>query len=169
MSFNGYDKSLDVDKFSSQANNMLKKILNAISLNELYKVQHFMSEDFYKQIEEKISLETKEQGRFVFDEVNIYSSVLSDYEDQDYYYLEVEADLKYLKYLINNKDVGVNDNRIEEKKICVFKKSKNAKTLKIHRCYNCGQIIDVNENGFCPYCRKAYALYENDYVLDKIK
>lgn len=169
MNLKGYDKSFDVDKFTSQANNMIKKILNAISLDELYKVEHFMSEEFYKSLEEKLSLEKKEIGRFIFDEVNVSCLVLSDYEDEDNYYLEVEANLKYLKYLLGSDNVGANDNRIEEKKFCVFKKNKSAKSLKIHRCYNCGQIIDVNENGFCPYCRKAYDLFENDYVLDKIK
>ena len=91
MNLKGYDKGFDVDKFTSQANNMIKKILNAISLDELYKVQHFMSEEFYKSLEEKISLEKKEIGRFIFDEVNVNCVVLHDYEDEDNYYLEVEA------------------------------------------------------------------------------
>lgn len=165
-------KKIDIkfseDKFITKANSRVKKVFNAISLNKLNEIQHFLSDDLYKNIVSKIESYNNPNTRIFFDEVNVSCSISKVLEDNDYYIILVDCTLRYLKYYVDSsfKYVsGNNNSRIVVNQTITFKKSKIAKDNSVFRCLGCGANFNINASGICPQCGRVYDLDEFDYII----
>ena len=163
------DKNFSEDVFISKANSRLKKIYNAITLNEVNSVKHFMSDDLFSKIENMIDELKKENKTIVYDEVNISSSIDSINEDKNNFYIKFTFITKFLKYFMssdtNEFESGDMDNREIINQSIVFFKKKDAKDLDVVSCFGCGANFNINANGICPHCGRVYDLYEFDYII----
>lgn len=163
------DDTFSEEKFISKANSRIKKIYNAITLNEVGKVKHFMSDQLFFKIEDTINDLKKHNKIVIYDEVNISMSIDSLEEDKDYYYINVSCVTKFLKYFLsidtNEFESGDMENRKTISQSIVFLKKKDAKNLDVVRCFGCGANFNINASGICPQCGRVYDLFEFDYII----
>lgn len=166
------DKSFDKATFITKANNIIKKIYNSITLNELENIKHFMTEDLYKKFEKEIIDATNNNTRLFYDEVNVVSDIDRIEEIDSNYVIYVKTTSKYLKYYLSlsngNLVSGDMNNRRTVSNTYIFKKKTNASVTSNHKCPGCGSNININDNGKCSYCGTSYNLEEHDYILTNI-
>lgn len=166
------DNSFSLDKFITKANSRIKKLFNAISLNKLASIEHFFSEDMYKNIVSRVDALNNTDSRIFYGEVNVSCSINEISEDNDFYIIEVDCNLRYLKYYVDssfNYVSGDNYNRVVDNQKIVFKKSKTAKDSNVFRCLGCGMTFNINADGVCPSCGRVFDLDEFDYIISDIR
>ena len=167
------DKSFDEGSFITKVTNMIKKIYNSITLDELDHVKHFMTEELYQKYENEIIDSKNRNTRLIYDEVNVVSNIKNIIEEESSFAIYVEVSAKYLKYYLSldngNFVSGDMNQRMIDNHTYVFRKRKDAKTTSNHKCPGCGSNINVAATGICPYCGSVYNLVEYDYVLTDIQ
>lgn len=166
------DTSFSEDKFITKANGRIKKVYNAISLNKLPSIEHFLSEDMYENITNKVESLNNSSSKIFYGEVNVNSSISDILEDDEFFIIIVDCNLRYLKYYVDsnfNYSSGDNSNRIVDNQKIVFKKSKTAKDSGVFRCLGCGMTFNINADGVCPSCGRVFDLDEFDYIISDIR
>lgn len=167
------DKSFNRELFISKANNMVKRIYTAITLNELEKVDHFISDNVYNKFSDQIKNAEEKNCRLIYEEVNVNTKITDIKKEQDTYKIYTDAEVKCLRYF-KSKDndiiVGGSPNsRIVLNNKIVFKKKINNTDLLTNRCRGCGTTYNVNYSGICPICGRVYDLEEIDYYIDEFE
>ena len=171
MDITKYDKDFNEDLFKSYVDNIFVQIYTSIMTKEIEKIKHFVSENIFNSLEEKItSLQNNIQ---MYDELNVKSTtILNKKIENNKIVIEVELISRYMDYIINEdgtKISGNNERRIEKSNLLTFEKKinslENANTAK---CPGCGSNIDVNANGKCIYCGAIYDLKNRNYILTKL-
>lgn len=166
------DTSFSEDRFITKANSRIKKLFNAISLNKLSSIEHFLSEDMYRNILDMVESLNNSSSKIFYGEVNATCSISDILEDNDFYIIIVDCSLRYLKYYVdsNFKYVsGDNNNRIVDNQLITFKKNKAAKDSGVFRCLGCGATFNINADGVCPSCGRVFDLDEFDYIISDIR
>ena len=167
------DQDFNASLFIGKVNNMLKKIYNAITLNELDTVKHFLSESAFQKIQEKNDEVIQKGNHLNYEEVNVNSVIRNVDDGDDYYRIEVYATIKYLQYVKSNdgKIISGNDeNRVTTNRRVLLTKLKNTNDKKgFYRCLGCGATLDINDNGKCSHCGRIFNLEEFDYIIDSIE
>jgi predicted lipid-binding transport protein (Tim44 family) len=170
-----YDNNFNEGMFKSYIDNIFVKIYTAIMLDELDTVKHFISNDLYDKLKNKIDNLNSKNLTQMYDELNVKSSTITNIEILDNeFVITVNLVSRYMDYLIDkntgNFVSGNNTSRIEKNNILNFKKKKNYIVQdNLRRCSYCGAALDVNNNGKCAYCGKNYNLDDYEYILYDIK
>ena len=163
------DPKFNSEEFISRANLMVKKILNSITLNELEKVRHFMSDELYQKYQNEINHNISLGRRVIYDEINVNCQLAGGREDDEYYYVNVSCTCKYLKYalsLASGTLVDGSDNqRLVTAMKILFRRKKGSSREDVARCLGCGVTLNINDNGKCPNCGRVYDLADFDYII----
>lgn len=160
--------------FKTKVDNIFVKLYTSIMKEDLSDVDHFISDDLYEEINNKILKYKEKKQRQMYDEINVKStSILSRniYDDKEV--IEVEIISRYMDYIIDEDTgdtiSGDDTRRIEKRNILRFEKKANTKEITlVRRCPGCGASISVNTSGKCDYCDTIFNLEEYDYILVSI-
>ena len=169
------DNFFNESMFITRVNNIFTKLFTGIMFQNLDDIRHNISDNVYNYAINIINENKDNNLRKMYDELNIYSTVINNVNVyDDYYEIEVIITTRYLKYFIklDSGDYvsGDKNNRIIEKYRLIFKKKKNTKVQKsIRYCTNCGASIDINDSGKCIHCNTFYDTAKYDYILDEIE
>ena len=167
------DSTFQSSLFLSKANSRMKKIFNAITLNELDSVHHFMSENVFLKFQKEMNDAKNEGLRLIYEEVNIQSDISNIEEIDQSFLIHVFMECKYLKYYLSldsgNVVKGNNQNRSSCIYHVVFKKKMGTSLGEVARCLGCGSPIPINENGKCPHCGRIFDLDQFDYIIESIQ
>lgn len=164
------DSNFNSALFISKANNMIKKVYNAVTLQELPKVDHFISDEVYSRFFQEMEYASSNGCHLFYDEVNVDSVIRDIQMIDDTYVISVNATCKYLKYCLDvqgNFVSGSDKNRITVVHQVIFKKKKNNTDMTTNRCRGCGFTYNIQDNGICPSCGRVYDLEEIDYYIDQ--
>lgn len=170
-----YDHNFNEGMFKSYIDNIFIKIYTAIMLDELDTVKHFLSDDLYNKLKNKIDNLNSKNLTQMYDELNVKSSDIINVEILDNeFVITVKLIARYMDYLIDKSSgnfvSGNNTSRVEKNNILTFKKKRNyAVQDNIRRCPYCGASLNVNNNGICSYCGKNYNLDDYEYILYDIE
>ena len=162
-------------KFLSYVDNIFIKILHAIMFNKLEEIDHFVGDDVYEKLKNKIEKLNSKNLIQMYEMTNVKESKIIDKkETEDKYIIEVLLVSRCIEYLMDkdsNKIVEGNDeNRVEKSNYLTFEKFKNNKIQGISRkCPSCGANMDINNKGKCEYCGAIYDLENYDFILTSIK
>lgn len=167
------DKSFNSELFITKANNIIKKIYQAITKDELEKINHFISDNVYNSLEKQIDNVKSKNCSITYDDISVNTSLYNIEEDTNEYiiYTDVEINcIKYIKDKESNTIVGGDvNNKITIDKIAIFKKKKILTSTITNRCRGCGKTYNIVNNGICPTCGRVYDLEEEDYYLDELR
>lgn len=167
------DKDFNRELFISKANNMVKRIYTAITLNELEKVDHFISDEVYNKFINQIKNANSRNCHIIYEEINVNTKITDIDKEMDTYKIYTDIEVKCLRYFKsreNDSIVGGNLNsRITLNNKVVFKKKINNNDLVTNRCRGCGTTYNINYSGICPICGRVYDLEEIDYYIDKFE
>lgn len=166
------DKSFNQSLFTSRANNMVKKLYNSITLNELDKVDHFVSDKvfnkFKKMQEDAISV----GERLIFSHVNVDTVIKDIAIVNNSYTITCNITCKYCKYYVDaNGNVvrGNSTNRSTVIHIVTLCKKVGVERDSVARCFGCGTTFNINESGICPTCGRVFDLEEFDYYIESFE
>ena len=167
------DIGFQENKFITRANSRIKKIYNAITLNRINEVQHFMSDMLYYNICNIINDNALKKVRVMYTEVNVTSNIKRIEEDAAFYKIIVGVICRYLKYYVDSETMeyisGDRNNRVVVSQDVEFMKKKDSKAFNVFRCFGCGTNFNINESGICPNCGRVYDLDELDYIIKDIE
>ena len=160
------------DQIQREVNNRLKKIYNAITLNELDDVKYFLTEEAYKKIRSKQEKSFTKQARLMYEEVNIDSVIQNIIEEDEEYKVQLIATVKCLEYekTMDGKIIsGTNERRIEKKTPIFLRMKKQSEKELIHRCQGCGVTLNIMESGKCPHCGRIVNSTDLDFVIESME
>lgn len=167
------DPSFSQDEFLSMANQRIKMILNAITLNEVDQVKHFMNWEVYDAFNDTLQSYEDDGDRLIYDEVNVDSQISTVREEEETYVISVDANCQYIKFVIDgdgNILQGDPDSRVSVTHKITFQKRKDARPLEdVVRCLGCGTSLNIGESGICPNCGRTFDLDQFDFVITEWK
>ena len=167
------DKSFNSEIFIVKANDMIKRVYNALALDELDKINHFISDRVYKKLETQLNSVKANDCQLVYDDLITNVTITDIRMDLDSYRIITSVRVNCLRYIKSKKDgsvVGGNVNsRSSLTNEVVFKRKKNVEERVTNRCYGCGTTFDINQSGICPVCGRVYDLEEIDYYIDEFE
>ena len=169
-----YDSSFDESVFLTRIDHIYIMVLSAIMANDMSSVSHYLNEDILSKFENLVNEYKKQGKKRLFDEMNIKESYIKNVDIDDNK-INVTCDIvtRYMDYFVdeNGKYLsGINNKRIELTHRVVFSKLLNAEKLKsARRCPNCGNTININESGVCPYCNSVFNMEKYDYIVTKME
>ena len=161
-------------KFKTKVDNMYIQIFTAIMKQDLMRIKHFVSEELFEKLENKVKKLQEANLIQIYGELNVTNTkILKIIEYEDKFEIQVDLYTKYLDYKIdkNTKKLvsGDCETRVEEHKKITLTKIKNAKDLGVARkCDSCGANIDINFNGKCQFCGSIFNLQKYDWIIRDI-
>ena len=170
-----YDKDFDESMFITKVNNMFVKYYTAIMLDEMDSINHFVSDDIYKDGLAILNSYKNKGQRKMYDMLNVKNSNIVDFQvNDDVYKIKVYLQSRYLDYIISleSGDVlsGDDKDRIQVNYNIELTKKRNASKQGISRkCPGCGASISVNTSGKCEYCGSIYNQEDYDWVITKLE
>ena len=165
------DKEYSEQKFKSKVENEFVQIKLAIVTGKTEKIKHFVNDETYEKIVNKVNDDISNNRIQLYDELNVANINIQNIEEyEDRFEIKVQVHSKAYEYFIDkttkNFISGNKEDRIEKYTNLVFTKIKNAKNLKVLRkCPTCGAIVDVNANGRCNYCHTIFDLANYDWII----
>lgn len=168
-----YDKNFDESVFLTRVDHIYIMVLSAIMENDINSVRHYLSDEISSKFDNLVET-YKSQGYIrLFDEMNIKSSQITDVSiDEEKINITCTITTRYMDYIIDsngNYVSGIKDHRIEKDNIVVFSKRKDAsELLSARRCPNCGNTLDINASGVCPYCKGIFNTEKYDYIVTQM-
>ena len=168
-----YDKDFNLALFYTKIDHVFIMILAAIIENDLSSVKHYLSKDLYKKFNTMIDKYKKDHLTRIFDEMNIKSSLITDYEvKNNKLTINVEIISRYMDYFVNEDGdyvSGNNAHRTEMSHKIAFTKNLDAKKLdEVRRCPSCGHSLDINASGLCKFCGETIDMSKYDYIVTEI-
>ena len=169
------DPTFTESGFKSKVDNIFVMLHTSLMTDNLKRVDHFISDNVYEEFENKLHVLNNNNQRQMFDELNVKSTEIENVEiTDDKYIVTVKLISKYLEYIIDKISgeyiSGDNQERVERTNILKLEKLKNAKVQSnVRFCPNCGHSVDVNNSGFCEYCRSTYNQELYDWILTSIE
>ena len=158
-------------KFMSYVDNIFIKILHAIMFNKIETIDHFVSDDVYQELQNKLDELNNNNLIQMYEMTNVKESrIINVDETNDKFIIEIELVSRYVEYKMD-KDTkkvisGNSENRVEKVNYLKFEKKKNTKVqLSSRKCQNCGANMDINNSGKCDYCGSIYNLEDYDFIL----
>ena len=161
-------------KFMSYVDNIFIKILHAIMFNKIETIDHFVSDDVYQELQNKLDELNNNNLIQMYEMTNVKESrIINVDETNDKFIIEIELVSRYVEYKMD-KDTkkvisGNSENRVEKVNYLTFEKYKNTKVQSSSRkCPNCGANMDINNSGKCDYCGSIYNLEDYDFILTSL-
>ena len=173
MKIEDYDKDYNEAIFLSKVDHIFIMILDAIMDNDMINVKHYLSEEVYNKFDQMVKEYSSKGLTRLFDEMNVKSTSIDSFDVKDNtlnVYVTITS--RYMDYFLDSNGEyvsGVNDHRIEMKHNIVFSKKLDAKGLQESRdCPSCGNSLDINATGVCPYCGMVIDMSIFDYIITDI-
>lgn len=168
-----YDRTFTEATFLTKADHIYIMILNAITDKDMNEVKHYLSENVYNYVKSFVDDCINRDVTRIFDEMNVKTSRISDfYVNDDGINIVIDLTSRYMDYFLDSNGEylsGINDHRIEKNHRLIFTKKLDAKALKeARRCTSCGNTLDINASGICPYCKQVIDMSNYDYILTSI-
>ena len=163
------DSSFNSSTFISKVNNMVKKLYNSTTLNELDKVRHFASDKVLSSFQNEIDKANSMGNKIIFDQVNVNSEVKDISIYDNYYIIRCLVRVQYFKYYMDNNGNYMEGNQNTKSSImrtALLKKPVGSSLGIVNRCLGCGTTIDINDNGKCPSCGRIFDLKEFDFYIE---
>lgn len=169
-----YDSSFTESKFKSFVDNVFIQIHLAVMMKEPEKIRHFVSEELYQEIVQKVENLKQRNVIQMYDEINVKQTTILREEVKDpFMEIEVNITSRYMDYLMDedgNFISGMNTERIQKENYLIFRKKIDfSKQGSVRKCPGCGASIDVNASGLCSYCGTTYNLEDKDWVLVSLR
>lgn len=165
------DSDFSESKFKSKVENEFVQIKLSIVTGKTEKIKHFVNDETYNKIINKVE-EDKRQNRIqLYDELNVADIRINQIQElDDCFKIEVSLLSKALEYYLNRETrsyiSGNRDIRVERMNKITFTKMKSAKAFESARkCPSCGANIDVNKDGKCSYCGSIFNLISYDWII----
>jgi len=168
------DKMFNEATFKSYIDNIFVKIHTAIMYDELDTIKHFVTEDFWKQLKNKVEQLNQKNLRQMYDELNVKSTTITDFRTTETeLIIKVVLTSRYLDYYLNKETgdfvSGNNQSRVEKENILILTKKKDFLMQKeVRKCPGCGASISTNTTGICAYCGTTYNLEDYNYILTNL-
>ncbi len=165
------DKTFSDSEFKSKVENQFMQIFLAITTGKIERVKHFVNEETYNQLEMIVKSNEANNVIHFYEEPNVSNICINRIiEEEEDFIIETTLLFKAYDYFARKSDFkfisGVKDYRKETVRRVIFKKYKNAKEFGIQRkCPSCGNTMDTNYSGLCPYCNTTFNLYAYDWVI----
>lgn len=169
-----YDSNFNESEFIGKVDRIFIMFLDSIMQRDVSVVDHYANDQICSYISKLIDEYSQKHIIRLFDEANIKSTKIIDFKMLDNkFIINVELISRYKDYFINEDDgnyiSGINDHRIETSHILTFEKNINALDAGIvTSCTNCGNSINANVNGVCPFCNKVFDMEKYEYILTEI-
>lgn len=169
-----YDNTFNESEFISKVDRIFIMFLDSIMHKDVTMVDHYANDTVCSYVSKLIEEYTNKNIIRLFDEANIKSTNIIDFKILDNkYIIKVELFSRYKDYFIEEESgsyvSGIDDHRIETKHILTFEKYVTAiDSGVVTSCTNCGNSINANENGVCPFCNKVISMEKYEYILTEI-
>lgn len=169
-----HDENFNESEFIGKVDRIFIMFLDSIMHKDITMVDHYANDQVCSYVSSLIEEYTKKNIIRLFDEANIKSTRIIDFKIIDNkYVINVELISRYKDYFIEEESgnfiSGINDHRIETTHILTFEKYINAiETGIVTSCTNCGNSINANVNGVCPFCNKVVNMEKYEYILTEI-
>ena len=160
--------------FKTKVDNIFVKLYTSIMKQDLSDVDHFIADDFQKELEEKINILKKQNKRQMYDELNVKESNIESIDlVNGQFVVNVFLQARYMDYILDlstgNVISGNDNSRIQVNYMLTFTKKCDATSQGIaKKCHACGAPMDVNNSGKCDYCGSIYKQEEHDWVLENL-
>ena len=169
-----YDTNFDESVFLSRVDRIFIMILDSIMDRDMSSVKHYLSNDLYKKYDKLVTSYINDHKIRLFDEMNVKSTSIDGFNINDNKInIEVTLTSRYMDYFVNEDGKylnGINDHRIEKLHHLVLTKRLDAKPLEeARRCPSCGNTLDINNTGICPYCNHTFNMEDYDYILTSME
>lgn len=165
------DSEFSESKFKSKVENEFVKIKLSMVTGKTEKIKHFVSEEVYAKIVNKVQEDINNNRIQMYDELNVYEVTITNIEElEDRFKITVRVHSKALVYYLNRAKrkflSGNNKSRSDEFSALVFEKIKDARTLgQARKCPYCAANLDLNNTGKCNYCGAIFPLQNYDWVI----
>ena len=169
-----YDKDFSESKFITYVNNVFIQIYTALMTKEIENIQHFVTDDVYRQLKQKVDILNQKGLIQMYDELNVAQTDILHYQIEDHQMIiQVMILSRYLDYLVDlegNYVSGNRDFRVSRNHYLTFTKKIDFQTVgTVNKCPGCGASIDVNASGICPYCGTVYNQEDKNWILSSMK
>ena len=164
------DNSFNSSIFISKVNNMVKKLYNATTLDELDTVDHFVSDKVLSLFQKEIDNAKTVNSKVIFDQVNVNSEIIDVSILDNYYLINCKVTVSYYKYYMDENG-NYNNNSNNKNKVIrnvLLKKPIGSSLGIINKCLGCGTTLDINDNGKCPSCGRIFDLEKYDFYIENI-
>lgn len=169
------DNTFSESKFLTKIDNIFVMLHISLMTNNLERVKHFISEDVFKEFEDKLNILNKNNQVQMFDELNVKSTEITNVDlNDEKFIISVKLISRYMDYIIdsNTKEIisGNNNYRVEKNNFLTLEKIRNSKKQEIvKKCPTCGANMNINNTGKCAYCGMIYNEKDYDWILTEIK
>ena len=149
--------------------NIVIMLLNAIELENIDKVRHFLDEGLAASLEKTIAQNRKNNVRQRYDQTNVTNvQVLSETNSE----LSASVTIKAIEFLTDRKSGAVvrgNDiERTQRNVVLRFRKNSVEQKLS-YKCPGCGAPLNLNATSFCDYCKTPVNSRFSPLVLTSIE
>lgn len=168
-----YDQDFSESKFITYVNNVFIQIYTSLMTKEIENIKHFVTDEVYHRLEQKINSLNKLGLIQMYDELNVaQTNILSYQVEENKMIIQVRILSRYLDYFVDlegNYVSGNRDSRVTKNYDLTFTKKINyEKVGTVNKCPGCGASIDVNATGICPYCGTVYNQEDKNWVLSSM-
>ena len=165
------DSEFSESKFKSKVENEFIQIMLSMVTGKTEKIKHFVSNEVYSNIVNKINTDIQNNRIQMYDELNVSNVKLNEIQEQEESFkIKVTVSSKALDYYINRSTrkflSGNNKRRTDKITNIVFEKTKSFKTLgQARKCPYCAANLDINNTGKCNFCGSIFPLQNYDWVI----
>lgn len=168
-----YDQDFSESKFIPYVNNVFIQIYTSLMTKEIGNIKHFVTDDVYEQLKQKVDILNQKGLIQMYDELNVAKTDILHYQVEDnQMIIQVRILSRYLDYFVDldgNYVSGNQDSRVSKNYDLTFMKKIDFQTVgTVNKCPGCGASIDVNASGICPYCGTVYNQEDKNWVLSSI-
>lgn len=165
------DAEFSLAKFKSKVENEFIQIMLSMVTRKTENIKHFVSDEVYEKIINKIKDDVNNGRIQMYDELNVAGVDIVDIKEKDDCFdIFVNVDSKALDYYLSLSTrkylSGNNSSRTDKTtKMKFTKKKENQELGAARRCPACGANLDVNKTGVCSYCGTILKLENYDWVI----
>ncbi|MCI8330913.1 MAG: TIM44-like domain-containing protein [Bacilli bacterium] len=169
-----YDPEFTESNFKTFIDNVFIQIHLSIMTKEIENIRHFVTEEIYEKIENKVKLLNEKNVIQMYDEINVKETHIESVEIvEGKIIIQVKLISRYMDYLINEDGdyvSGNNKHRIQKENNLIFTKIIDAEKLKsVRKCPGCGVTLDINRSGKCEYCGSTFDLDKKGWILTTLE
>jgi predicted lipid-binding transport protein (Tim44 family) len=165
------DKTFSESEFKSKVENQFMQIFLAVTVGKIERIDHFVNDEVYARLKAIVEDNAAKNVIHFYEEPNVSNINISRIiEEEDSFTIEANVLFKAYDYFASKGDLkfisGNKDYRTETVHRIFFKKMKSAREFGIQRkCPTCGNTLDTNYSGLCPYCKTVFDLETYDWVI----
>ena len=169
-----YDPEFTESNFKTFIDNVFIQIHLSIMTKEIENIKHFVTNEIYEKIDNKVRILNSKNQIQMYDEINVKETHILNVEiTEDKIIIKVNIISRYMDYLMDedgNFISGNNTSRIQKDNYLTFEKLIEGKTLgNVRKCPGCGATLDINRSGKCEYCDSIFDLDKKGWILTNLE